>query len=207
MPEWYKNTNSYINGKTKKIDSVVGNASTIKKCMPVTDMLTTGYILKTYQDINVSKDENGIISYTSAMINIESHDAIQFFLHPINKNNQPAPKIINPWSIKTPKGYSCLIIPPTHKENKYFSILEGVVDTDKYSSPINFPFVLNDVNFQGIIPAGTPMALVIPFKRENWNMKKGNEKNMKESRNVQILLSSLFFDRYKNLFWSPKRYK
>ena len=185
----------------------MGNMSTIKKCMPVTDMLSAGYTIVTYQDINISKDDQGTYKYSSIILEIAQHDAYQFLLHPKNKNNQPAPKIINPWSIKTPSGYSCLFIPPPHGGNKYFSILEGVVDTDKYSAPVNFPFFLNDSNFEGVIPAGTPIATVIPFKRENWAMKKGNEKNMKQSNEDNKLLSSVFFDRYKNLFWSPKRYK
>jgi hypothetical protein len=207
LPSWYKETNSYVNGKTKKLDPVLGNTSTIKRCMPVTDMLSTGYTIVTYQDINIYKDESGTIHYSSNILEIPKHDVFQFLLHPFNKNNQPAPKIINPWSIKTPPGYSCLFIPPPHGGNKYFTILEGVVDTDKYYSPVNFPFMLNDLDFEGIIPAGTPVAVVIPFKREEWTMKKGNEKDVQKSNSVMNLLNSIFFDRYKNLFWSPKRYK
>jgi hypothetical protein len=207
LPEWYKETNSYVNGKTKKLDPLLGNTSTIKKCMPVTDMLSTGYTLFTYQDMHIYKDDQGTINYSSLILEIGQHDVFQLLLHPKNKNNQPAPKIINPWSIKTPSGYSCLFIPPPHGGNKYFSILEGVVDTDKYHAPVNFPFALNDLNFEGIIPAGTPMAVVVPFKRETWTMKKGNEEDIKDSNNITTLLNSVFFDRYKNLFWSSKRYK
>ena len=207
IPEWYKNTNSYITGKTKKVDPNFGNMSTIKKCIPVIDMLSTGYTLLTYQDINISKDDQGTIHYSGPVMDIYGHDVPQFLLHPLNKNNQKAPKLLNPWGIKTPFGYACLFIPPPHGGNQYFSILEGVVDTDKYFSPVNLPFVLNDLNFQGIIPAGTPIATVIPFKRESWIMKKGNEKDMLNAKKVDNLLNSLFFDRYKKLFWSSKRYK
>jgi hypothetical protein len=175
--------------------------------MPVIDMLSTGYTLLTYQDINVHKDDFGTIYYNAPTLNIELHDTVQFLMHPFNKNNQKAPKIMNPWSIKTPPGYSCLFLPPAHEGNKYFSIFEGVVDTDKYFAPVNLPFVLNDLNFEGIIPAGTPMAMVFPFKRENWTMKKGDREDMRKSGNIMNLLNSQFFDRYKNLFWSSKRYQ
>jgi hypothetical protein len=207
LPDWYKDTNSYINGKTKKLDEKLGNMATIKKCMPVTDMLSAGYTIVTYQDINIYKDDQGTINYSSPVLEVSDHPISQFFLHPKNKNNQPAPKIMNPWSIRTPSGYSCLFITPPHGGNKYFSILEGIVDTDKYFSPVNFPFFLNDLDFEGVIPAGTPVATVIPFKREGWTMKKGNEQDIKKSKETNTLLNSLFFDRYKNLFWSSKRYR
>ena len=31
---------------------------------------------------------------------------------------------------------------------------------------INFPFVWNEPNFKGIVPAGTPLMQVIPIKRD-----------------------------------------
>ena len=120
--------------------------------------------------------------------------------------NQPIPKWKNPWGIETPKGFSCLIINPVHSSNLYFSILEGIVDTDRYTSPTNFPFVLKDPEFEGMIPAGTPLAQVIPFKRSSWKMEMGTEKNLKKVRENRDDLSSVFFDRYKRLFWSKKEY-
>jgi hypothetical protein len=43
------------------------------------------------------------------------------------------------------------------------------VDTDVLETHANSPFVIEE-NFEGIIPKGTPMFQVIPFKRENWEM-------------------------------------
>lgn len=207
IPEWYKKTKSYLNesGRQELGESLTPEES-IKKCMPVFDVLTAGYIIPTYHDLWVKKDGNGQIIYvTSGEVNIQFHSIMQAPYHP-KMNHFPYPKWNNPWSIETPKGYSCLFIPPVHGANKYFTVFEGIVDTDKYATPVLFPFVLNDINFEGLIPAGTPMVQVIPFKRDEWKMEMGTDKNRIKSHDTRNTLMSVFFDRYKNLFWDRKSY-
>jgi hypothetical protein len=208
LPEWYKKTSGHIGNKKEYIFTEV-SGPTIKKCIPVFDALTAGYIIPTYCDILIGKNPDGTISYTPAYAEPQSisfHPIIQAPYHPA-MNNNPYPKFLNPWGISTPKGYSCLFMPPVHQGNGYFTILEGIVDTDKYSASVNFPFVLNDTEFEGLIPAGTPMVQVIPFKRDLWKSESGSEKNTKKISEDITLLSSRFLDRYKNIFWERKSYK
>ena len=63
-------------------------------------------------------------------------------MHPL-ANDTDFPKWVNPYVIKTPPGYSVLITQPFHRES-VFTILPGIVDTDKYKSQVHFPFVLKD---------------------------------------------------------------
>jgi hypothetical protein len=129
-----------------------------------------------------------------------------FRIHPsANKNLGDFPKFNNPYGIKTPPGYSCLFIQPLHRESR-FTIFPGIVDTDTYTSQVNFPFILNDENWEGIIPAGTPMAQVIPFKRESWTHSFGSEKEIKEERLVSQKRKSMFINAYKKHFWNRKSY-
>lgn len=116
------------------------------------------------------------------------------------------PKWINPWSIKTPPGYSVLFTQPMHRESP-FTILDGIVDTDQYNAPVNFPFVLNNWGFEGLIPAGTPMAQVIPFKRDSWQMEIGTDTHREDQGKTTRLLRTRFFDSYKAQFRQPKEYK
>jgi len=95
-----------------------------------------------------------------------------------------------------------LFVQPLHRES-LFTILPGIVDTDTYNATVNFPFVLNDANFEGLIPAGTPLAQVIPIKREQWQMQFDNF-NQEETR---LKMHTKIFDRYKSMFWSKKEYK
>jgi hypothetical protein len=113
---------------------------------------------------------------------------------------------MNPWSIRTPDGYSALFVQPFHRES-IFAILPGIVDTDTYFAPVNFPFVLNDVAFEGLIPKGTPIAQVIPFKRESWTMAIGDAQEFVDLHKVTGQLATKAVDRYKSMFWMRKDYK
>ena len=209
IPEWYKNTKSYINNE-KKPDGTGNIDATIKRCIPVLDAITAGYIITLPADIYVSLKDNGLggksqfFEWPSFKL-IDFHPIEQAPEHPMVKP-YAYPKFNNPWSIKTPKGYSTLFVQPFHRESN-FTILSGIVDTDTYTAPVNFPFVINDPNFEGLIKEGTPIAQVIPFKRDKWIMKNGNNDNFIEQENVRTKLSRRFFDRYKTLFWDKKEYR
>ena len=206
LPEWYKNTPSYTQEKSDINDK--RQNSTIKKCVPVLDAFMSGYIITTFSDILVKKDENGntVFLVSGNGPGVEFHPITQAPYHP-SMNFQPYPKIINPWSIRTQSGHSCMFINPVHSGNKYLSILEGVVDTDKFFSNINFPFVLKDKNFEGIIPAGTPIVQIIPFKRDSWVSKRGSQKDVLLAKENFNTLLTMFFGRYKTMFWQKKSYK
>jgi hypothetical protein len=204
VPSWYKNTPEYVGDQVKKIIDGT-NRHTIKKCIPVFDAITSGYILYTQVDVEVSRDGNlPYYSWPSQNV-IEFHPIEQAPLHPA-KNEAPYPKWNNPYAITTPPGYSILFTQPMHRES-VFTIFDGIVDTDTYKAPVNFPFVLNDVKWEGIIPAGTPMAQVIPFKRESWKHRIGSDKELKEQKNVDMKLKTLLFNSYKKHFWSSKEYR
>ena len=60
-------------------------------------------------------------------------------------------KIMNPWIIKTPPGYSCLFVPPLNNTDDRFSIISGIVDTDKFENEINFPFIINGDKYPALV--------------------------------------------------------
>jgi len=205
VPEWYRNTPEYITDQGKKIVEAGQSAHTIKKCIPVFDAITAGYILYTQVDVQVSQ-RDGLPYYNWADQNaIDFHPIHQAPLHPL-KNEAPYPKWNNPYAITTPPGYSVLFTQPMHRQS-VSTILEGIVDTDTYKAPVNFPFVLKDTKWEGIIPAGTPMAQVIPFKRESWKHNIGSDKERQEQEKIGRKLRTLFFNSYKQQFWSRKEYR
>jgi hypothetical protein len=204
IPDWYKNMGSYMNG-SKIPDGNGGTMGTIKKCIPVFDAITVGYIITLPADVYVSLKE-GVQHFEWANFGLISfHPIGQAPEHPSRKLYQ-YPKWMNPWAIKTPKGYSTMFVQPMHRES-VFTILPGIVDTDTYTAPVNFPFVINDPNFEGLIPKGTPIAQVIPIKRDAWKMEFGGQEELIEQNNITIKLQTKFFDRYKTMFWSRKEYK
>lgn len=170
IPEWYKKQNKYTDGKLFIGDN--GNPNhTIKACMPVFDMMTAGYTITLPADIYIESD--GQIKWSTDILNaIESHDKIQFneFNIPDGYNKNTALKFIQPWIIKTPPGYSTMFIHPTYNPDLPFYTLPAIVDTDKHPIMVNFPFLIKE-GFSGMIPYGTPIVQIIPFKRENWKAK------------------------------------
>lgn len=215
IPDWYKNLESYLNGIKEPSGQGTTNG-TIKKCMPVFDSLTSGYIIPIPADvwvrqIKVDEESESLTqaSYEWASFGlIEFHPILQAPNHPSNNGHDfNIPKWINPWSIKTPPGYSTMFVQPWHRES-VFDILPGIVDTDTYDGPVNFPFILKNPNsFTGLIPAGTPMVQAIPFKRNSWQMEIGTSDDFERQQKTVTFLRTKMFDSYKNHFRQKKEYK
>jgi hypothetical protein len=204
IPDWYKNMDSYLtDGKKPRGDGTT--SATVKRCMPVFDAINAGYIISSPADVYVRIKDGVQYFEWSFMGLIQFHPVEQAPDHPARKPHS-YPKWMNHWAIRTPKGYSVMFVQPMHRES-VFTILPGIVDTDEYYAPVNFPFVINDPEFEGYIPKGTPIAQVIPFKREEWTMQFGGPKEIKEqSENIKTL-ETKFFDRYKTMFRKNKEYK
>lgn len=206
IPEWYKKTKSYFTQDGKP--GLDGNAKplhTIKKCMPVFDAMTSGYLIYLCADLFVSfKDGERYYEWTG-FETINFHTIAQADKYP-KANGKPLPKFMSPWVVETPKGYSSLFIPPVHRDAP-FQIFPGLVDTDVYASQVNFPFIMVDENFTGLIPAGTPIAQVIPIKRDSWKMEFGSEKELDRHKKTLLTVHTQFFDTYKRFWRQRKEYR
>lgn len=223
IPDWFK-----------KLEHNLFN-TTIKGCVPFLDSLTSGYMLKIPQDFNVRhnvdiKNEKGeefkdsiqtfalsdmdeTLKAKKVNLNsgIETHALKQLEGCPfIAKNkNLPFYKILNPWKIKTPKGYSCLFVPPLNNSDDRFHIISAIVDTDSFPNEINFPIVINGDKYpvlETTIKKGTPYVQVIPFKRDNWKMTLKSRKQS-EVQNSRLFYGLKLLHRYKENYWSKKLWK
>ena len=206
IPKWYKNMVSYFSNENgfKKQET-----ETIKRCMPVFDAMTAGYLLVLHTDITIFYDENKGLHINWAHDTSDAvtfHDAHQLVGYKGLDLPTGAPKLRNPWGIKTPKGYSCYFMPPVHRDKTGIRILEGYVDTDTYNNSVQFPFLI-DEGFEGDIPAGTPFAQVIPFKRDNFQMRIGGQEERKDIYRDYRRIRSLWVNGYRNHFRQEKKYK
>lgn len=214
IPDWYKKTSPYLSSE-KYVDSRYNQSSntlaTVKKCMPFFDSITSGYIIKTTVDVNISYENNHHWfewPNSDPLEPIGFHGTQQIQQYPGNENRESDyPKFVTPWIVKTPPGYSSLFVTPFHRDLP-FKILEGIVDTDKYFNPIQFPFILNETKYSGLIPAGTPIAQILPFKRENWkiNVRAKTEKDQQLMLKTSSRIASVFYGGYKKAFWTNKKY-
>jgi hypothetical protein len=211
IPEWYKSIPRYIGGN-KKPNKDSGTDGTIKTCMPILDVMTSGYLILSSADVFIQKNEDGRFYSWADYDLISFHGQGQVTGYPkLQKKLQleNVPKFNNFWIVQTPKGYSSLFITPFHHDLP-FTILPAIVDTDTYFNPVNFPF-LPDPDFEGLIPKGTPIAQVIPFRRDSWEMSVDSleDSKTKQKKYIGVAkgLTTTFFDKYKKNHWVSKSYK
>jgi hypothetical protein len=70
--------------------------------------------------------------------------------------------------------------------------------------PVNFPFFIRK-DFEGIIPAGTPIAQAIPFKRTDWEMSVDDASGIDVPADYHNHANPPF-NYYKRKFWHRKKY-
>lgn len=221
IPKWYKDLNHTVENQT------------VKGCIPFLETLTTGYLLKIPQDIKIyfnviNPQTNQPDVFLKINDRMSGEIAMAYGLnfmqqgergHPIGQlegcpyintnKNLSFVKIINPWIIKTPPGYSCLFLPPLNNTDDRFFIIPGIVHTDRFPVEVNFPIVINGDKYptlETVLERGTPYVQVIPFKRESWKMKI-NSFDLKEKRKGRLLQSLSMFHVYKKLFWDKISWK
>lgn len=205
IPEWYKKIvpakSNKINWHPTDVRPVLG----LKNCLPFLDAMTGGYTMTTWCDLHIEND-NGNIIYRYAikpeLMAIRDNVAIE-----LSKDFYPLEFIWkNHWRAKLPKGYSVLITHPFNRLDLPFQTLSAVVDADTfYHSPIgNIPFYIK-TGFEGIIPVGTPMFQIFPFKRDKWE-KTESQYNEKEREKAAFIMNRFFIDAYRKQFWQKKSY-
>lgn len=173
IPEWYRKADRFaINPHTNEpwVDPRDGGkVPTWKACPAIFDIMGTGYVYKTPCDIEVL-EVNGKIKVK--VLNRQMQDFVA---------ERPAmPQFVPPqgyhedhfawwsdWAVRVPDGYSVLYTQPFNRFELPFITTSGIIDNDKVNLPGTMPFFIVK-GYTGVIPAGTPYAQMLPFKRENW---------------------------------------
>ncbi len=162
LPEWFRR----IPAVDKQRLSTTDNALTVKRCMPFLDALSAGWVLPLAATVRLEIRDNGQTvdagwDFDKTMVS--NHHSYQVAGHPM----QPRPpcKIHNHWTIRTPKGWSCLFVAPLNRPNSVIEVAAGVVDTDEYPALIHFPFFATAPDGLYTLEKGTPLVQVIPFER------------------------------------------
>ena len=165
IPDWFKRIPQYIPEKKDMFNNPV---MTAKKCMPLIDAMSYGYVIPLSGDTRIITNKDcSIISVTNPpefkTVEFHTNDQIGGKTAPGFPSNPI--KFLNPWVIKTAPGWSTLILPLTNDFESPFTCLSGLVDTDNYPKEINFPAIWNKGDFNDSLPAGTPLVVAIPIKR------------------------------------------
>lgn len=214
LPDWYKDADRFAlmpNGEPW-IGPDGGKMVTWKACPALYDIMGTGYVYKTPCDIEFFKSESGVV--TARVLDPQYVD----FIH----HRSPLPQFEHPlgyqqshfawwadWAVELPKGYSAMYIHPVNRFDLPFLTTGGIVDNDKVNLPGTMPFFIHE-GWTGILPAGTPYAQIIPFKREDWVSEVTIEtqdniykKNMENSIKYRIPSGGM----YQKNVWERRKYE
>lgn len=210
VPEWYKslakhdtwNDDIHLN-PVNHIGSDGAQVAT-KMCMPFFDAITAGYMYLLEDDLHVTLDEDGrpTLSWGGDVMLLDKRPTNDIVVpdncHPLHLGFR-----MN-WFYQTPPGYSVLITHPMNRHDLPFYTMSGIVESDIWGLPVFIAFFLKR-GFEGVIPKGTPIMQIIPFKRDDWEMEVDSSINtvnekMYEAENRR----SMLYGYYKKTTWRKK---
>lgn len=216
VPDWYKNMEQEFTetGRVSECGAMLERQfPSLKKCFPVRDYLTAGYIIPAWMEHRIKKDSKGKMHNVAELsghfegyeVGCDWHGRVQVKGSPLEgfTDGDKILKINSPWRVTTPKGYSCLFFSPFYQTSQ-FTILPAIVDTDNHSVPINFPTIVS--GDEAILEKGQPLVQVIPFKREDWSHKIiPSDKRQKHIQHLRF--GTMWGSFYTKFLWHRKRFR
>jgi hypothetical protein len=204
LPSWYKKAELVFKTLTNPMEM-----PGLKACVPYMDVMISGYALVTPFDVYISRTDSGELK-----IGWNGPDDSSQFVgeRPLELGAtmpRPIGHLANhlfwkgEWGWKAPKGYSILVSHPFNRFELPFTTTSGLMDSDKFWANGNIPFFLRE-DFVGTIPAGTPIAQLLPVKRARWkaifdqSKLDAYEKQGFDARNPK--------KSYKKAYWVKKEY-
>jgi len=161
IPDWYKSLEVSPNPKAPLDKSV-------RACMPFMESLTFGWIIPVPVDIACTRNDDGSLHMEwddETYQVMGSHSKLQ-----VNTDKFPHDgeliKFNIPYQLRTPDGVSTRHMPPLNRIETRFRPFSGIVETDRYMDSVNFPALVLDQEWEGVIQAGTPLVQIIPFERD-----------------------------------------
>lgn len=216
LPYWYKNESNYEishknpNGNKMLVDNYHTNG-TFKKCMPVKDPLFMGYAYLLFADVQIRTQHND----DSGIFWKVSEEVFSFETMPSTRRIPPPPgfgttgmfRYRGGFNVKTPPGYSIMVTHPMGYHDLPFRTIPAIIDSDKNLHGIEPMIWLKD-GIEDIVPKGTPIAQIIPFKRDDWKSNKIVPEGLKNFYDLEKTYRSYLKGIYyiKNV-WSRKTFR
>jgi hypothetical protein len=210
VPEWYRKSPSKIEGTNTELSILDPRStnSTYKKCTPFLDAMISGYTVYLTADLEIGKSEEGklLVFWRTKRNIVTEHSENQWEGLPVPTGyHSIVLKWHNQFSLNVPDGYSLKFCHPVNRFDLPFQTITGIVDCDKYPGQVHFPFFLKE-EFTGIIPEGTPIAQIIPIKRDSWK-----RQHLEYNKDFSEIYFEKFFSTikrsYKKNYWFKKEYR
>lgn len=169
LPGWLKAMPAEV------VSAVLGGEAvrTLKLCPPFIDALSTGLLIPLATDLTVAGGEiawswdppaTPDAPITRAPVGL--HVPEQATGLPVDLDGAMVLKFTNYWTLEAPEGWQLLFTHPFNRPDLPFQTLTGVVDCDAFRHGyVHFPALWTRPDWEGVLPAGTPVAQVVAVPR------------------------------------------
>lgn len=168
LPQWIGLAKQdYLNDKT---------AQSIYRCPGIVDILTNGFIIKAWHDIEIQVKDDRLIGFAPSAdleemlgcppVQIQGGNEIAKHMPKRPWSHPDILKINTPWHVIAPKSVKLMMLPVSYTDQFMFESTTGILD----------PSVSNEINIQGYvnqlgtIKAGTPLVHIVPITSEKYNL-------------------------------------
>lgn len=207
LPDWYRELPHQASGHDERISL---DDKTARKCAPLLDAMTAGWIMKLPYETEVSIDRS------TKQMQVRSRGSEELAtIFPWRAVGGEQSDLAYPpiqmnlrWIVKVPPGYSLFVVPPLNRDEyaDLFQPYAGFIDADKRFNQMNTVLQWQR-DYTGVLDAGTPLVQIIPFRRDGMISQaltrplRDEERIARERDGVEKEVSA---NRYMEDLWEPK---
>ena len=176
--DWLKKAGDKIKERKKNLADWNKSNSTLK-CPAMLTFRNKGFILRAPWDIHLTIESENSYKWRTSIGNenvakdltetVTHHNEDLFFnfMSSWPKDTMEIVLKLNlPWAMRIPKGYEVLMVEPFYKDDCRFTTCSGVFDSDLGIARLTVPIMWHSTKGSYIIKTGTPIAQLIPVKKD-----------------------------------------
>ena len=199
--DWLKRAGARLKERSKEVEEWHKSNSTLK-CPALTQFGNKGFILRAPLDIHLTIESDNTYKWQTPVSqvfaeNLEPavahHNEYSFydFMTSWPKDTMKIILKLNlPWAMRIPKGYEVLLIEPFYKDDCRFTVCSGIFDSDLGIATLTIPVMWHSTKGSYVIKSGTPIAQLIPIKKEtitHQNLNLVTDKNYKRDNALSYI--------------------
>ena len=168
LPDWLRAMPTDVLSPTHGV-----TVRTVKQCPPFVDAMSHGFLMTLPCDVTVSGGKfswswelPALLTHRHPRAPLSFHVPEQITGAPLQSHGRTVIKFNSFWTIELEPGYSLFATHPVNRSDLPFRTLTGLVDCDRFNTVgILFPATWEVPDFEGVLPAGTPVAQCFPVAR------------------------------------------
>lgn len=177
----------------------------VAKCRGIRDLFKTGWVLYNWQDIYIRVEEGGKFTWSTPLSQkqligfdmVSFHSNESFSKCPHLAQQVPIIKVLTPWRVKIPDGYSLMQLGVPYQDHNMFTTGVGIFP-DKFGyMELNIQLFWHEKRPM-ILKAGTPLAHLVLIKNEKipTDIRMASADELKRIASQQNIKNSMFRPNY-----------